>query len=225
MTEQPASWPPASAGPPPPSRRTRKGLWIALAIAGAVLLFGGCVAAVVVASSNIGTRVRSVATTHPAEPTTGFPTETSTAPEPTDDPASSGPKIWSVGETGVVTIDGEDAGEVTVSKVEAFQTANSFGQVVKPDNRWFLKVTIKAKGLAASGFEINPFDFYVRMADGSRYDYGEGNSLGVEGDQTIDGTTLNKGEKLTGALAFDTPSRHGRVVYAPGDQALGEWKF
>jgi hypothetical protein len=129
-----------------------------------------------------------------------------------------------VGDGAVVAIEGKDVAEFTLVKVDAFKTASPYGTLERARHGWFVKTTMRFKGLQ-SGVDITPYDFYVRTSDGRRFDAGDGNSLGVEGDNGLEGTTLSKDEKLTATMAFDVPSRHGALVYAPGDQAIGEWRF
>ena len=116
-----------------------------------------------------------------------------------------------------------DVGEITASKVEAFKSAESYGEIERPDKSCSSKSPSPPRASPLGGFDVNPFDFYVRGDDGTHYDYGEGNTLGISGDDDLNGTTLTKGEKLAGKLVFDVPSRHARLRTRFG--ALYEWAF
>ena len=68
-----------------------------------------------------------------------------------------------------------------------------------------------------SGFTINPFDFFVRTAEGARIEP----TFGCE--PALNHATLNKGEKFQGCLTVDAP--HGTLVYTSSlwGASLVEW--
>jgi hypothetical protein len=80
-------------------------------------------------------------------------------------------------------------------------------------------VTLTATAIAtgSSTWGVTPVDFFVRDADGRRYDESGG-------DLTV--ATLNPGETVEGTVTFAVPTEHGDLVYAPHlGRALGSWTF
>jgi hypothetical protein len=216
---------PPGKPPAPPRRPGRTALIVVAAITAALTLVG-----IGLAVGSHGSRLQTAATA-PPETKTNY----QTGPGPTDEftpPASepatedTTPEVWKggAGDVATVTMDGEDAAELTVGRVDAFKTASSFGLLSRPANGWFVKTTLKAHALR-SGFDLNEFDFYVRVAGGRRFDVSAGNASEAAGDNDLQATTLTKGERLTATMTFDLPARHGALVYAPGDTELGEWRF
>ena len=148
-----------------------------------------------------------------------------------EDQEQPAPLPHKVGEEAVIQEEGltgySDIASIKVDKVVAFKSATSYGDTEYPENEWYVKfkVTVEAYD---KGFEINPLDFFVRNADGSRLDSMEGNTMFVEADPEFDVATLKGGEKYTGWIVFDLPSKHGDFVYGGpgwGDSALAEWTF
>jgi hypothetical protein len=218
---QPPPGPPP-LGPKPPQRR--RTLFLALAGVGAVLVIIALVVAGATSDDNPTLKEASATTAQPV--TTTSPGDIGEQPEDTSPETTEATEVWkgAVGDGAVVAIEGEDAAELTLAKVDAFKTASPYGTLERARNGWLVKSTMRFKALK-SGVDVNVFDFYVRTSDGRRFDPGDGNALGVEGDNGLESTTLTKGEKLTATMAFDVPSRHGALVYAPGDEAIGEWRF
>jgi hypothetical protein len=233
---------PVQTPPEPKPRRGRRAIVVVLsAIAGGLIAI---VAAVALLVGALGAAASSVDTTDKAAaPKTEQTAPPSSSPEfqdpgeegvdPDEDLSEdefSGPVNLKVGETAVVSegfgSDSTPLGELTIDKVTATKSATSYGETEYPDNKWFIKVHVIAKG-SKNGFDVNPLDFYVRGDDGSHYDAFDGNTFSVTADPELHANSLAKGEKLAGNIVFDVPARHGVIVYAPsmGSDAVGEWSF
>ncbi|SER38720.1 DUF4352 domain-containing protein [Microlunatus flavus] len=127
---------------------------------------------------------------------------------------SAGPKTYQVGDTAEVQQNEEPAARITVSK--ATSSSKGFDSYAdKPQNGRYKHVTIAIKNVGSEGFDYNPFDWYVRDADGSKYQYADGNYSGWKGKDLSSGT-LAAGEKVQGTVEFDAPSAAKQLVYAPG---------
>lgn len=151
--------------------------------------------------------------------------DTDTPADPQLTPTPDQPEVFGIGDTGTVSEGGADIGAITVTKVDqAAQPATNFGDLPKNGRFWI--VTIKARAIGTSTFDINPFDFYIRDSDGTRFEYGDGNAIGAIEGKELDATTLNPGEQATGRIVFDAPASGAlELVYAPGLRALGSWKL
>jgi hypothetical protein len=138
------------------------------------------------------------------------------APLP-QDTAPAGPAQFRFGATATVTQDGQDAMTMTVSAPKFYtKEPGEFGS--KPERKYFAVFTVAAKAII--GTSLNPYDFYVRGDDGTHYD----DAVVTIGDSLNHGD-LTPGEKIKGTVTIDVPDKHGTLVYAPGSQALAEWKF
>jgi hypothetical protein len=96
-----------------------------------------------------------------------------------------------------------------------------------PAHGHFVIVTVKATAASGGQLDINPLDFYAKAA-GQHFDSTDGNAFGaIDSSQELSASTLNSGESATGQIAFDVPSAHGQIVYAPGldSQAVASWNY
>jgi hypothetical protein len=157
---------------------------------------------------------------------TGVPDET--VPEDESDIA---PEQGPVGSTAVISEDdgtgAVEVGEITVEKIEASKSWHGEYDTEYPENKWFIKVKVAAKG-SKNGFDVSPSNFFIRdPSDGSRYEYADGNAISVDAEPSFDSVTLTKGEKYTGYTAFDVPAKHGVLAYSPnwGGESVFEWEF
>jgi hypothetical protein len=187
---------------------------IALAV-GVVLVLTSC--ANTVAGTGTNTGLPAASTTSAAQPT---PTDTPATDAPTTDtPATdtpAGPKKFSFDETATVTEGGKDAMSLKIDAPNRYTSPpDQYG--VPPQNG--LYVVFRVTAIAILKEDVNPFDFYVREADGSHYDP----TYGFE--PALHDATLAPGERIRGKVTFDVPSGHGTLVYAPASEALGEWEF
>lgn len=148
--------------------------------------------------------------------------EKESAPEETTE-APKGPKALAIGSPATITQDEKDAARVTIGKpTRKAKDPSDFGDKSKNGN--FLIFPIVVKAIGSDTFDINPFDFYVRDAEGNKFDYGDG-AMYLSADNTLNATTLNPGEQVKGVLVFDAGKATNEVVYAPMGQSLGFWKF
>lgn len=147
--------------------------------------------------------------------------EDTAEPEETQE-EESGPKGFNVGQVATITKGDADAAEITIGKPK-FTTKNANEYLDKAKNGTFAIFPIEVKAVGKETFDINPFDFYARDAEGTRFEYGDG-SMYLD-DKGINATTLNPGEKIKGFIALDINKNTHELVYAPTGQALGFWKF
>lgn len=139
-------------------------------------------------------------------------------PEPETSTEDTRP-IGKIGDSMDISEDGVKVATITLTKVvKTTRPESSFGE--KPKYGRFLIVTIQVKALKQ--FEINPFDFYATDAEGTHYEYANGNALFAV-DETLDVADLSPGEKLKGRIVFDVPKQALSVVYAPGIGSVGMW--
>jgi hypothetical protein len=225
------SWQPPPGGPgqppqppQPPQRKRRKWPWITGGIlAGLVVLF----VVVGVLASGTGTRHANSSASSAAIPTPGTstlpPAETPPPPQPT------GPDVLAVGATMVVTQDGQDAADVTITRVNVTtQPADpEFGEA--PQNGYYITahVTVKIRDDFTEGFDIYSGDFYAKHGT-DHFDEGNGNAFEAPGgSKDLGFSNLGAGETASGTLVFDMPAPHGRIAYAPNlnGQALGYWRY
>jgi hypothetical protein len=146
-------------------------------------------------------------------------------PQPEPEPEPEGPVIAQVGDTLEVSEWDEPLGSITISD---FQTSNrphdDYGE--GPTHGVFVIFSVTVE--AAASFEVYDGDFYVVAQDGTRYDLGDGNSYdAIDYDDALDWVELNAGEKKSGLLAFDLPTEHGQLAYAPNYESgpIGVWEF
>lgn len=137
------------------------------------------------------------------------------APEP--------PGALEVGMTGTYFEADQEVGTVTVTEFSRFTEPDSeFGD--PPQNADFLKATIVVEATGSQVYSVNPFDFYVRDAEGRRYEFSNGNALWAVGE-SMNHIDLNPGEKVTGTVVFDVPDGSLELVYAPGLRSLAYWEL
>lgn len=152
----------------------------------------------------------------------------STAPAPA--PIPTGPLSLNLGETAVITQNGQNAAHVQITRVTvSTQPADpEFGS--PPANGYFVVVHIRARALDnySGGFDINPLDFYAKVGH-QHFEEGNGNSFDAlpMAQNEMDAVTLNAGENTSGVIVFDLPSAHGKIAYSPNYEGgpLGFWKF
>lgn len=146
-------------------------------------------------------------------------------------PTTSGPNILTPGQSDTVGIGSTPVGTVTVESITVTtQPADpSFGEA--PASGYYVVVRVKdtADPSYHDGWDINELNFYA-LAGGSHYDPGDGNAYEALSDSQSNAditSTLAAGETAKGWLAFDVPSRHGRIVYAPNmnGQPIAEWSY
>jgi len=121
-------------------------------------------------------------------------------------------------------------GTVTVESVTmTTRPGQSFGD--RPANGFFVAVHVKATADPSNtdGWDIAEPEFYD-LVRGTHYDPGNGNAITAltDAQSAADITTvLAAGESARGWMAFDVPSRHGYIVYAPNSngQPVAEWKY
>lgn len=215
MSESAHSYTPQQYPPPDPVKRRR-----VTRIAG---LVGGAVLTVVVlgAFASSCSATGTVATLASKAPQTS-----AQAVPPSPTPISHGETAANMGDSLTVTVDGAQVGEITVSAPTTTSTApDEFSDA--PKNGYYLTVTVVAKANAdtTQTFSVNPFDFYVRTADGTHIGMDAGNALGAGGDDQLHAVELNPGETIKGTLTLDVPSVHGQLVYSPFDRAVGSWTY
>jgi hypothetical protein len=155
----------------------------------------------------------------------------SSAPTDTAPPAPSGPDELAAGQTEILGNDADATiGTLTVGH-PAVTTwpAQSYGE--KPANGYYVvvKVTAKADPSYHDGWFVSPLDLHA-VVGGQHYDEGNGHAFEALTDaqsSTDLSATLSAGETVTGYIAFDVPSAHGKIVYAPNfdGQPIAEWSY
>ena len=196
-----------------------------LAVAGLVLgyLFTGITALVIIIIVATASSLSSTATLAPSA--------SSSAPaSPAAPAAPAAPKAPSTmgltpGQSVTVT-DMGDHGTVTITSAKVVtRPQTEFGSA--PAHGHFVIVTVKATAASGGQLNINPADFYAKVA-GQHISFMDGNAMGaIDSSQDLTFSTLNSGESATGQIVFDVPGAHGQIVYAPGldSQALAAWNY
>jgi hypothetical protein len=133
-------------------------------------------------------------------------------------------KRFAFGETRSVTSAKGTAGAITV-QAPTFVNGYAHGLAL-PDNGTFAVFTVSAVGVSGR-FIIYESDFYVRDADGTHHTYVNSTSPAAVTafGASFPSVVLAPQEPVKGIILFDIPGRSGTLVYAPGEDALGEWKF
>jgi hypothetical protein len=155
----------------------------------------------------------------------GASTQDAPAEDASDD-QDSGPATVAVGDSVTVSQDDKEAATILVSSVKvATKGSGSFSE--KPENGAYKIVKVTVTNTGSDSFDVNPFDWYYRDADGNKYEYGDGNSIlsGFDGP-SFDSTTLQPGEKRSGSMVFDTSKGATELIYAPGwdSSTVAVWK-
>jgi len=153
-------------------------------------------------------------------------------PEPPT-PTPSGPDQLSTGQTETIA-DSTDTTVGTVKVEDPTVTTSpadpSYGS--RPAHGWYVivKIDMAADPGYTDGWGVCDCDFYA-LVGGRHYDSGNGNSYEALKDyqsaQSISFTNLGAGESAAGYVAFDLPSRHGKIVYSPNSdsQPVAEWSY
>jgi hypothetical protein len=169
----------------------------------------------------------SAPASNPANP----PAPSTPADTPTADPTPTGPNQLQTGDTETLGDNSDNTvGTVTVGKpVVTTWPAQSYGE--KPANGYYviIKVTAKADPSYTDGWFVSPLDFHA-VVGGQHYDEDNGHAYDgmTDAQESTDlSTTLGAGETVTGYIAFDVPSAHGKIVYAPNSdgQPIAEWSY
>ncbi len=106
----------------------------------------------------------------------------------------------------------------TVSAAAPQAVASFFDGISKPTAGPAFATFMVSFTSQQAGFDVNPFDFFVRTPDGARVQA----TIGCE--PQFGAATLGAGEKYQGCLVFDAP--HGSLVYSPNvftGTSLAEW--
>jgi hypothetical protein len=198
--------------PPPARKRRRWGRRIGLGLVALVALIIGLVVA------NSGTH----ATVTPPAPA-------GHSASPAAPAAPKAPSTMGLAPGQSVTVNDNEMGyhgTVTVTGAKAVTQAQT-DYSSAPAHGYFVIVTVKATAASGGQLDINPLDFYAKAA-GQHFGSTDGNAIGaIDSSQELNANTLNGGESTTGQIAFDVPSPHGQIVYAPGlnSQALASWNY
>jgi hypothetical protein len=220
---QPGYGPVQPAYQPNPGTRSRKGLWITVAVVAVV--FVGFVAAAVLTLANArrpgGVSAPAVSSS-PA--TTGSP---ASAPEPTpsdassSEPASEG-KLLAYGETGSLTLDRVDAAEITVAEPVEFTPTNSADHA---DRGRLVYVPVMIHVVGKVDVPIDPYDFEVVLPDGDHLDVAYVRELPKDAPAQLLAAEVGPGKTVIGSVPFDVPAAvQLKVAYTPDGEVLGTWK-
>lgn len=222
-SQQQPGWGPN--GPQPPRKRHRLRKWL-LITPGVVV---GLIVIVIALSAAFSSGVNHAVNPNSVATPTSVPASSAPPASAASTPTPSGPDMLAMGTATSVTSNGTPAASITVSSpVLSTQPADQYGSV--PANGYFVTVSVAATADQSytGGFDINPLDFYA-LANGTHYTWDNGNAMSALADpnQELSATTLAAGENASGKLAFDVPSPHGYIVYAPNlnGQPLAEWKY
>jgi hypothetical protein len=191
----------------------------------------GGIAAAFIALVAIGS-----ATSHPnaaapkAAPATSAPAQNPAPPPPPADPTPAGPAQFTAGDTEVISHGDTRIGTVTVGKPEVSTTpADQYGQ--NPAHGYYVvvKVTIATDKTYTDGLDVYSGNFYAKVGSG-HFDEGDGNAydaLTSHQSSTSLSSNLGAGETTVGYLAFDVPSPHGQIAFAPNadDQPIAVWSY
>ena len=193
-----------------------------LAVAGLVLgyLFTGITALVIIIIVATASSLSSTATLTP-------PASSSAPAAPAAPAAPKAPSTMGLAPGQSVTVsDMGDHGTVTITSAKVVtRPQTEFGSA--PAHGHFVIVTVKATAASGGQLNINPADFYAKVA-GQHISFMDGNAMGaIDSSQDLTFSTLNSGESATGQIVFDVPGAHGQIVYAPGldSQALAAWNY
>lgn len=206
----------------------RKALTITV---GALALLSGC------ASGGDGTTPvaegTTTTTTAEATTTTSRPPTSRTRPPTvsvppvtvhTSTPRPSGVSTATPGQTLFFGVGGVPSTEITVESVERYtETRADYGE--PPVNGQFVVVTlvVRADDTTSELVRASFFDFYMRDAQGNRWDSTDGNGSREDSDTRIDVVELNPGEQVRGTITFDVTPSANEFVYAPDSRAIGVW--
>ncbi len=133
--------------------------------------------------------------------------------------AAAEPARFPVGYKTTITEGAVEVGNLTVEDVT--RSSVPTGKYAKyadgPEYGEFTVVTLRAEGLD-NGWSINPYEFYLRGSDGTRYEPNGGNVImGMDLDRSFDGGSINAGEQVVGTIAFDAAPGSAELVYDPTD--------
>jgi hypothetical protein len=218
-------------GPPPPQKKHRLRKWLLIATA----TFAGAFAAIIVVVAAVGTAAHNAANpvaSHSAAPVANPSNDANAATEAPSSAAPSGPdelvpgQAETIGDSSNATVGTVTVESVTVTTHPADPT---YGEA--PAHGYYVIVHVKdtADQSYTDGWDVNEFDFYD-LEHGSHYQPGNGNAFEAltNAQSNADITsTLAAGETADGWIAFDVPSPHGKIVYAPNvdGQPIAEWKY
>lgn len=141
--------------------------------------------------------------------------------EETTEEVPTEPLKLALGDPAVITLDYEDAAEVSVTKVERVsQPSDEYSD--PPENGMFWIASVKVESIGNQMFPINPFDFYVLDKAGNHYSYGDGSMYIMEKGE-LNAVDINAGERTTGKVVIDAPANATQLVYGPDDEAICYW--
>lgn len=205
---------------PTPGPRDRRSRWLLIA-----LIAGAAVVALVVSGTLALTdddQGRSASTI------TATTTRTPSAPEPVEQPVAepTQPAVLALGDSVTITAAETGAGVITVRSLRI--TTRPYSQLLgfKPKNGYFLIFTVSLEPF--DRFDVLEDDFHVQTGEGERLKEGNGNSWdAVNIDNLLDFAEPKASGDKSGKLVFDSPVKHGVLVFAPnleGDP-IASWKF
>jgi hypothetical protein len=167
----------------------------------------------------------------PAPPSTSAP-----APAPsTPDPAPStpaGPDVFQAGETETIGHGSTPIGTVTVGQAQVSTQPADVTYGERPANGYYVvaKVTVTADKSYTDGLDVYSGDFYA-LVKSQHFSEGDGNAFSgmtqVQESDSLSAGNLGAGETTTGYLAFDVPSPHGQIAFAPNSdgQPIAVWSY
>jgi hypothetical protein len=125
------------------------------------------------------------------------------------------PTTLKVGEVGT-TVDALDRPTAEVLVAGVREARDDYGLV---DGRW----VVAAVEVTALRDNVSTPDLYVLDAKGQKF---TPTYLAPDGSHLLDATSLQAGQSIAGVVAFDLPTRHGRLVlpHSDGEPQL-VWKF
>jgi hypothetical protein len=155
-------------------------------------------------------------------------------PVTTPTPEVSGPLMLSVHEGAQITDNaGTEEGSIGINRITVTTRPADPVYGEAPANGYYVivQITAKAKKSYTDGsFDVNMFDFYSLSNGTQQFQPDNGNSFYALSDrQNASDITANlgAGQAVSGWIAFDVPSKHGEIVYAPNydGQPLAEWSY
>jgi hypothetical protein len=163
---------------------------------------------------------------HPAHPP---PAASQIPAQPPSSPPAQAAPIGAVGDSLTVRQNGQDAADVTITKVSVTtRPYDPYGE--KPRHGYYMTahVHVAVRSGFTEGFEVNPMDFHGKIGT-AQFDQGNGNSMpnAPGNNRNLFPTTVAAGKTMDGTIVFDVPAPHGFIVYAPNfdGQPLAEWRY
>jgi hypothetical protein len=113
--------------------------------------------------------------------------------------------------------------KVTKPRVSRSRLSSSYGD--NPVHGYFVNFPIKILNIGSKPLLVDRLDFYVKTPGLGKVNTNQGAAPFSGAPEQLDTTEVDPGKGLSGHLAFDVSTPHGKFIYGPGGKVSVAWRY